>query len=172
MIGGFTKSGYWCDYDKETKTVKRTNKKYSPRGFNSKGMYGNTGRKWNSDLFDDAGYYWEEDPNDSSKRNKTDRKYNEENIDAYGRRRFFLIRDKKEIYLKQNKNSACIGGFDADGNWWNYDEKTNTVSNSYQKYDSKGFEYSGINIGTGKWWNSEGFDRDGYYWKKESKKII
>ena len=146
---------------------------WNNNGFNRAGIHKVTGKPWDPKFFDIKGYYWKENPTHGEgefERVKTDRMFNERNVDRAG---YFCIydyktkttvrlnkyRDKFWRMQKHQEGSAAImrddvfefgdGAYDNKGIWWRYNEKEgkyeSTGSRFHPKYkwDQNGLDEKG-----------------------------
>ena len=135
-------------------------------GFDRNGIHVKTRKPWNLKFFDMRGYYWEEDPNNPENRIRTNRKFNEQNIDNGG---YYCIQDSEGVSVRLHKYRDKFwrsikkqektvrtgvfefedGAYDNDGNWWSYNKKT-------QRYVKTQYKVHPV-----KKWNREGMDELG-----------
>lgn len=124
--------------------------------FDKKGISIDTGTFLNKYNFDRNGYWWKKDEN-----GKMFNTYSYISDDGW-------TIDKKTIINKDGKeyySSIDERGFDIDHNYKPF--HSNLSSTEKRLYDEHGFDYQKNNYFTGTHLNSENFDADGFWWKKD-----
>lgn len=121
-------------------------------GFNREGISKDTGTFLNQYNFDRNGYWWKKDENGELVNTYS---YVSDDGWTIDKKRIVNI-DGKEIYTNLDER-----GFNIDHYY--------RPSPSAQKrlYDNHGFDYQKVNYFTGTHLNSENFDADGFWWKKD-----
>lgn len=142
-------------------------------GFNRAGINKHTGKPWDLKFFDINGYYWKENPDHKDgelERVKTDKMFNEKNVDRAGYFCIFDQKTKSTVRLnkycdkfrrmqKHQEGSAALlrddvyqfadGAYDKKGIWWNYNaekgiyENTGSRFHPIYKWDEAGCDENG-----------------------------
>ena len=145
----------------------RRGKAENDDGFLRNGLHKVTGKPWNTKYFGIDGYYWAQRGSDKNDRYKTNRKFNDYNVDKGGyycieyqgksvrlhkyRNKYWESVRKQESTVRNNVTPFEDGAYDEKGFWWKYDSKTKTYTPTNSKFHPK------------KGWDKDGYDRNRKY---------
>lgn len=143
--------------------------RWNNRGFNRNGIHRTTGKLWDENFFDINGFFWKKDLQDPDNRIKTDKKFNEQNIDRDGcycvqitegkviklhkyRDKFYRCIRSRDAFKRSDVYEFEDGAYDDSGIWWEYDKntkryiKTSSKLHPVKKWDMNGYDASHQNI--------------------------
>ena len=147
---GFTIERFYKPYPSAPK------KTYDDHGFDYYGINFSTGTHLDENNFDIDGYWWKEDENGQIV--KTDSLYDNE---GWSRNHTNIV----------TKTSRDIHGFNYL-HLYRYPSSGKNREGRLSEYDPYGFDYRGIHRVTGKVYNKNQFDIDGFWYKKEGNEYV